>query len=129
MMEADLVSFLLASSPASTLVEKIVDRLYPEVLPQDPVLPAVTYSVISELEFESHDVGTSNFTGRLVQFACWSRTALEAEEVRQALKDRLRLLTEHSGILRGQNHSDGRSDFEPDTNLYRSDADYRIWHV
>lgn len=132
MIEEELRTFLLASggspeivNPFSTALE---GRLYPDVLPQETLYPAATYTFISELEFETHDTETTNFTGKLIQFSVWSRTADTADEVRGYLKDRLRELTQ-SGLLRGNNPTDGRGEFEQETNLYRRDTDYRIWHA
>lgn len=133
-MEADLHSYLLANSGVAS---EIGTRLYPEILPQNPTLPAIVYTSISEQEEELMDATSAGFMGRLVQFTAWARTAIDAEQAIQSIKDALRTLAVDNGespvptigILRGANVENVRSGIDTTTGFYRRDADFRIWHA
>lgn len=68
MVEKTLRARLLSQAPVTTLVGT---RIYPNGLPQDPVLPAVTYRRISGQHIHSHS-GVSNLINARIQFNCYA---------------------------------------------------------
>lgn len=105
------------------------NRIYPDNLPQNPTLPAITYVCISTLrrhEFEK-DSKTIDST---IQFTVWgnSRKATKtlSTQLRKALQD-------YSGTIGSVRVSavlllDETDDFEDETKLYRTDMDFKIIH-
>lgn len=127
MIEPSLRSYLLNSSPADPSAEAIVarieDRIYREVLPQNAVLPALTYTRVSSTHDELLD-GGSNISFGYFQISCWALDPDAATELAALVRTRMQglggLNFEKAGI------EDERSDYEPETQLYRQDVDCRI---
>lgn len=70
----------------TTAVAQIVgDRIYPEVLPQNPTYPAIVYHVIATDPDHTQD-GPSGYTRKLVQFDYVARTAAEVEAISRAVR-------------------------------------------
>lgn len=78
----DLRSFLLADG---TIAGLIGTRLYPNLLPQSPTFPAMTFGWVSGNRFHHLD-GAAGIAGPRVQFDCWALTYLEAEALFEALR-------------------------------------------
>jgi hypothetical protein len=97
--------------------------LYPEVLKDETCFPAITYTRISSTHDELLDGGSDLAFGTF-QFSCWSLSAMATWELAAVLRARMIGLGgngfQKAGIL------DERSDYEPDTKLYRTDVDIRI---
>jgi hypothetical protein len=73
----------LLSRPALTSV--IGQRLYTDILPQNPVLPAVTFSKI----YTSHDHTLSNLSGvahTRFQFDCYATTRAAANQIAEIIR-------------------------------------------
>lgn len=70
------------------VVAIVSDRFYPIHLPQEPVLPAVVYSMLPGEEEVSHS-GRVGWTTRIVQFDCYSSNPLSLESLTDALADAL----------------------------------------
>lgn len=78
----------------SGLQEITANRLYPELLPEPPVLPAMTYRIASGRSFPGLD--TSGPQKLRVQFDCYGETYKAAKDLREALRQ---LLNGFSGRL------------------------------
>jgi hypothetical protein len=69
----------------SALAALIGTRIYPGVLPPNPTLPCLSYTVISAPPSTALD-GSSGFSTR-VQFDCWAARYGDVKAVQQALHD------------------------------------------
>lgn len=78
----ELRTFLLEDT---TLAGLVGQRLYPNVLPQAPTFPAMTFTWVSGTRFH-HLGGSAGIAGPRVQFDCWAATYLEAEALFEALR-------------------------------------------
>lgn len=123
MIEEGLYAFLAAQLPA------IGGRVYPDKLPQEPVLPAVTYRKVSGPRVHSHD-GPSSLAHPRFQVSCWAATYAEAkdlsEDVRQALDG-------YTGAMDGEQVQavllSNEIDFHHGEVMYYQVAlDFVIWH-
>lgn len=105
------------------------NRIYPDNLPQTPTLPAITYMCISTTrhhEFEKD----SKLIDSTIQFTVWGNTRkitkTAAAQLRRALQD-------YSGTMDSVRVSavlllDETDDYDDETNLYRTDMDFKMIH-
>lgn len=117
-LEEDIISALGASGGLLSLIS---NRAYPVKLPQNPVLPAVTYQIISAVPTYSHD-GDSNLDFTRVQFTVWATTFSGLKSVEEQLRTTLRSLP--GG--RVSNKTDG---YEPTTQTYQRTIDIIVPHA
>src|SRR3990167_10750863 len=85
MIEPDLVSYLLADN---AIVARIVDRIYPETLGQDPALPAITYTRINSQHAELLS-GDPDLSFGSFQISCWAETPSAAAELAGLVRARV----------------------------------------
>jgi hypothetical protein len=69
----------------TALYALIMDRIYPDVIPQSVVWPAIIYHQVSESATYSHD-GDSNLDMARYQFDCYGSTKVSARTVKDALR-------------------------------------------
>lgn len=130
MIEPFLVSYLLADSGIAARIgasgSPVTGRIYPEILPQTTggaVTPGITFTRLSSQHPELLD-GNTDLAFAQFQMSCWATTAKAAAElaalVRKRLQGVLDLEFQKAGVI------DERSDYEPDTMLYRQDIDFQI---
>lgn len=132
---SDIRAMILSESSVSTVIS---DRLYPLRLPQDPILPSVTFQKISNVEDTNLD-GPMVFGMHRIQFDCYALTYLGVELLSKAIK---RTLHGFSGDIGGSPPTgrisgvfhDGERDMpyepginEPDLKLFRRSADYLFY--
>lgn len=86
MFEDNLASFLMSYPELAALQ---ADRVYPEVLPESPTLPAMVYHEISDAPTYSHS-GDSGLDEAVYQFSCWGNTPRIAKQVAEALRAALK---------------------------------------
>ena len=103
-------------------------RVYPEVLPQSPTLPAVVFSEVAGSEDYALD-GPTGTAARRVQVDAWAKTRAEATALGAAVAA---LLSGHAGAaggleVQGMFLLSERWDFESETALYRTSQDYEVW--
>lgn len=93
------------------LIGEVGDRFYPVVLPQEPVLPAVVYTVMPGIRDVSHkgDAGWIEFR---LQFDCYALTPLVAATIADVLKDALYNWTGSAGYVAFPNTPEDVSDLE-----------------
>lgn len=105
-------------------------RIYPELLPQSPTMPAVTYQMISNVREERHRGQTGDARPRF-QFTCWAATALSAAAV--ATQVRLAVMgmtgTVASVVIKGVWNAGETRGYEPDTARYFASIDLFISHL
>jgi hypothetical protein len=106
---------LTAGSPAPL-------RAYPDVMPDNPVFPLVTFMIVAG-EDDMHLDGDSGTARRLVQVDAWGRTRLGVEAI---------IATAKAQMLAASNFTVARVDvsgaprFEPDSRLYRESLEFSI---
>jgi len=85
MFEDKLASFL-RTWPGLAALEG--ERVYPEELPELPVLPAMVFHEVSCVPTYSHG-GDSGLDEAVMQFSCWGNSPRDAKRMADALRDAL----------------------------------------
>lgn len=85
MIEAELRTYVLADP---VIAAAVGSRMYPRVLPQSVVLPAIAYSRIDTLR-QHHLDGADGLPRARFQVTAWAKTPLEAANVAHAVRWRL----------------------------------------
>ncbi len=65
-------------------------RVYPQVLPEHPTLPAMVFSEVSRVPSYSHS-GDSGLDEAVFQFSCWGNSPRIAKQVADGLRAALRV--------------------------------------
>lgn len=121
-----LYGYLSTHAGLTTLIS---DRIYPDNIPQDSTLPAITYIRIStqrmhEFEKDSKTVNTT------IQFTIWAAsrkiTKTVSTQLRKALQD-------YSGVMNSVRVSavlllDETDDYNNETRLFNTYMDFKIIH-
>ena len=115
-LEEDVFSALTSGSPSAL-------RAYPEVMPQQVVLPAVTYTIIAgSYDFDLQ--GTTGLSRKLVQIDSWSTTRSGAYS--QMVEAQNLMLASTAFQVTGVEET-GAERYEPDTKLYRESREFVLW--
>lgn len=105
---------LISTDP--TISGMIATRVYPILLPEKPVLPAMTYGVVGGAGDPTFE--TSGLIKLRMQFDCWGTNYSDAAQLRKAL---VKLLNGYGGVL-----SDGTNlqlaEFIQPVDFYEQDA-------
>jgi hypothetical protein len=117
--QSDLYTLLANDSPLGNLV---ADRIYPNLAPQDPVLPYVIYYEFAT-PVEQVFPGSIAVSKPRIQYSVYANLYSEALAVVEALKTAL--LTSGWPVV----FEDERGSSEMTTGLHRRDLDVRIPHV
>jgi hypothetical protein len=104
------------------------DRVYTEVLPQSPVMPAVVFTAVAGGEDVALD-GPTGARSRRVQVDAWAATREEATSLGLAAHA---ALAGHVGAAAGLSVEGvffltERWDYDAETRLYRTSQDWEIW--
>lgn len=131
-MEQALRAFLLSYSAITDLIGT---RIYPDILPQDPTYPAITYQEISGPRDYTQQ-GADGVTTYRVQLDLWANTFEEVIPLRDAVEASVSGVhhVEHGSpamIIHGAFIDDSRSGFasaldDTSTAPYRKGFDLRI---
>jgi hypothetical protein len=113
---------------AAGLVALVKDRVYPGVMPDSPVLPAVTYQQTGGASARGALADPPLKKG-LFQLSCWAKTQLEAlqvaKQVRLAL-DRARQV-QAGGVQIDDCFAEAPVDsYDPDTKTYVVHTEFRL---
>ena len=114
MIEADLFSHL------STNVELVNERVYPSIMPQGCLKPALVITIISNLEVQAINSREPYLSDINIQVDCWSEISLEALELRDAVQ-----IAMHSFAHKAHGFT-SRALYEPDTKLHRQLIHFNI---
>lgn len=121
-----LRSIMLADAGLSALVGT---RIYPDILPQNPVLPAIT---IQQLTSDVYDniQGYSGLEKAYMQIDVWAKTATSRNTVAEALR---LAICGYTGIQSGVKiqgiRLESRLDLhEPEIDNYRKVNRFEVWH-
>lgn len=109
------------------LAGEIDDRVHPNQLPQRPTLPAVVYTRISTLFYQTRD--SSSLERPRFQFDCWAESYGEARTVAQQLRQALRTLPQASNPRVDAMLIENDQDIlEADPGRFRAVVEAYIWH-
>jgi len=98
-------------------------RVYPEILPQRVILPALTFTLITG-EDDFHLLGPSGLIVRYVQVDSWAGTRLSADSQIEAA--RLAMLASLHFQVNAISVA-GADPFETDTERFRSSREFTLW--
>lgn len=114
----------------SSITSLVSTRVYPVQMPQNPVYPALVYSLVSDrgLDWLSGDGGMQ---WPRFQFDCYARTYTQAKRLARTLRLALNGASETVGAIdicrvMFLNEVD---DFEPVAGIYLVTVDFRIQYV
>lgn len=89
-----LDEFVFAALTDDAAVGAIIsDRCYPRKLPQSPTLPAITYSIITEVPTEAN----TQLSDCRIQLDCWAMTYTGSRALAVAAKNALRYYRRSDG--------------------------------
>ena len=103
----------------------VSDRIYPQVMPDEPVVPAIVYTLISNRPQNSLEGYTSGQMNAIVQLDCYTKTYADAQALADVVQDLLgtpRVVAGIKGWIR-----DRRDDYEDDSRFHRVSMDISIW--
>ena len=127
---ADVTEALYTQMTATAGLTALVStRIYPDLMPQPPTLPAVVYQMISNNREERHGGQTGDARPRF-QITCWASTALAAAAV--AVQVRLAVMAMSGtiaavSVIGAWNAGESRG-YEPDTKLHYVAIDFFVSH-
>jgi hypothetical protein len=114
-IEEKVFTALTAGSPAPL-------RAYPDLMPQYPTYPLVTYIIVAG-EDDIHLNGDAGTARRLVQVDAWARTRLGAAQTMAIAKTQM-LAAEDFTV--GRVDISGAPTYEPDPELYRASLEFSV---
>jgi hypothetical protein len=106
----------------------VADRVFTEVLPQAPLVPAVVFTEVAGDEDVALE-GPTGASSRRVQVDSWAKTRADATTLGLAVK---RALSRHVGAAAGLDVQalfflTERWDYDSDSALYRTSQDFECW--
>ena len=125
-IETEIVTRLNADGAVSG---EVGTRIYPDIVPQDPTYPAITYSRVSGVRLHNL-AGTAGRATPRITINSWATTAAG----RQTLADAVRAsLDGFNGVLTTIKATikidTDHARYENDTKIYRMIADYFVSHI
>lgn len=114
-LRADIFTALTSGSPAA--------RVYPDVLPQQVNMPAVTFFTVAG-DNDFHLLGQSGLIRRIIQVDVWSTVAMAADALMADLEALMIASTDFqvNGIA-----ASGADGYEAETQRYRVSREFTIW--
>lgn len=105
------------------VVDLIGTRIYPLFLPQNGLLPAVTYIRISGVRVGSLS-GAGPLSNQVFQIDCWAKSYGAAMELGAAVRAAMTDNAVFRCLPVGE-----RDAYEPDTEIYHYSIDYSLWYA
>lgn len=114
----------------TALVGTTPPRIWPVLLPQNPVYPAVTYQVISAERTSAMGADTGLRQTR-IQVSSWAPKYADVKAVKEQVRAALqRWRGTVLGVVVQDTFIENESDFfDPEIPMYHSPIDVMIWHV
>lgn len=100
----------------------VAQRVYPDVGPDNVVMPYVTYQQVGGVPANFMSGVPDKRNGRF-QINVWSRTRVEAMSLIRQIEDAVRLST----VLLATTEGGAVAVYEPETKLYGARQDFSIW--
>ena len=91
-IEIGLRTHLIADAPVTALV---VARIYPDILPQKPTYPALTFEIISDIPYRAL-AGDSGREVVRARIHCWAKTAAGRDDLSRKVRT---ALADFSGLM------------------------------
>lgn len=101
-------------------------RIYPSIVPQECVFPAITYTTVFAHAPELLD-GNLDIMDSQYQVSVWAETALEAANI--AAYVRARMLGIGGNGFQKSSIDDERSGYEEQTRRFRRDLDFTVFYA
>ena len=120
MLEAKLFT-VLSGAPAITAL--VGGRIYPQVLPQTPTYPAVTYQRVAGNR-ENHLRGYADLENAIIQIDAWAATLAGAIALGDAITTAMYAATTFAAILPGS----PMDTWEDDVEKHRRSLDFSCWN-
>lgn len=114
-IEEDFYAAMTAGSPSI--------RAYPEIMPEMPVLPAATYTVVGGEDRVNLD-GLEGGGWRIFQVDTYASSRLSADSLMQDIQTRLAAASAFA--LDGEPTVSGAPRYEAETKRYRASKEFRI---
>mgnify|MGYP003115321468 CR=1 FL=1 len=126
-LEAELRTFLLGGA---TIAGKVAQRVYPQVLPQNVVYPAISYEPVSKPRLRDIEGPTGRALPR-IRISCWAKTFVAAKELADDVRRRLDGYRGPMGAWRiGSSQLAAEIDLYDDTvQAHRTIVDFRLSYV
>lgn len=129
-MLSDLVTFLGNASAVSSIVSS---RIYPQLLPQKPTYPAITYNQVSAIRVEDLS-GPAGKARKRISINCWAITEKAAHQLADAVRHTINGFNGHwadtnVGSVRLDNEFDFFEQEGGTIGVYRVVQDYIVAHL
>lgn len=111
---------MIESSIYNALKSLAGGRVYPLVLPDITILPAIIYQRVSSVPINSLD-GDSGLDSVRMQISTWAATYKEAKTLSASVRSAL-----DSSTMKIVTEND-TDDYEPETKRFRVITDYVVW--
>ncbi len=102
----------------------VSERVYPDVAPDQPVLPYITYQGVGGSAINFIDGDLPGKRNARIQVTIWASTRLEASALAEQAEDAMRTVTALQTTVLGA----AVSDYEEETKLYGSRQDFSVWY-
>ena len=110
---------------ASSVTDLVNQRVYPQVMPQPPTLPAVVITVVAELPQNSFTgAAATRLLEARVQIDCYAKTYLEAHQVADAVDA---VVADLNDVDLSATRESAQDLYENETQLHRVLLDYLVW--
>lgn len=119
MIEQAVYARLAGDAAVAALVAA---RIYPSILPQNPTLPAISYSRVSRSDPYSLS-GRSDLRHIVLEINAWAETYAGSKALAQAIEDAM----DADGLDIKAVQITDQDLYESDTKIYRVFAEYSIW--
>ena len=125
-IETGLRTHLIADAPVTALV---VARIYPDILPQKPTYPALTFEIISDIPYRALAGDSSREVVR-ARIHCWAKTAAGRDDLSRKVRT---ALADFSGLMGTTAVSSVKFEnwhtlYDDVPEVYRRVADFMITH-
>lgn len=97
-------------------------RVYPNILPPNPLLPASIFTMVSRVDEETIDGADAGLTNAHIQIDVYAKTQIEADVVADIIRMRMLAASDFASWSAG-----GFDAFEEDTLLYRVMREFSVW--
>jgi len=104
-------------------------KVYPQRLPQNPTIPAVTYEEISDVPYD--DIGgAASLYRAIVEFKVWSKKSNEAADISEVLRHALQgYQGTNIGVrIHGIHHLHVMDDFEAEEGEYNKISRFSVFY-
>lgn len=114
---------------AGVIVAGVAAKIYPRVLPQNTVVPAVSYQVLSEIPYDDIS-GNAGLYRAVIEFKIWSKTAAQAAAIEEAIR---LAIQGYQGInltvrIIGVHHLHTHDDFEGEIGEYNQLSRFGVFY-